>query len=144
LGADRWSREMIGVRGMLGVALAMAALALACALLAAPAFADARAHGGTLQYVDCDQVQSAVAFQYNAGSSSDVNQELNVTRDQERVCRGDRDGRNDGKKADGVLADTIVKGTLPDTGGFSLLALAAYALVVTGIFSITRLIGRRR
>jgi hypothetical protein len=144
LGSDRWRRELIGVRGTLGVALATAALVLACALLAVPAFADAKEVGGRIQYVDCDQLQSAVAFQYNAGSSGDVNQELNITREQERVCRGDRDGRNDGKKADDVLADTIVKGTLPATGGFSLPALAAYALVVTGVFSMMRLIGRRR
>ena len=133
---------MIGVRGTLGVALATAVLA--CALLAGPAFAEARAVGGSVQYVDCDQVQSAVAFQYNAGSSGDIEQDLNITREQERVCLGHRDGRDDGKKADGVLADTIVKGTLPDTGGFPLLALAAYALVVTGAFSITCLIGRQR
>jgi hypothetical protein len=131
---------MIGVRGTLGVALATATLVLACALLAAPAFADAKVAGGRIQYVDCDQVQSAVRFQYNAGSSGDENQELNITRDQERVCLGDRDGN----KADDVLADTIVKGALPDTGGFSLPALAAYALVVIGVFSITRLFGRRR
>ena len=132
---------MIGVRGTLGVALATAAaLLLAWTLLAAPAFADAKAVGGRLQYVDCDQVQSAVAFQYNAGSPGDVEQELDITRDQERVCLGDRDGN----RADDVLADTIVKGTLPDTGGFSLPALAAYALVVTGVFSITRLLGWRR
>ena len=131
---------MIGVGGTLGVALATAALVLACTLLAAPAFADAKVVDGRIQYVDCDQVQSAVAFQYSAGSSGDVNQELNITRDQERVCLRDRDGN----KADDVLADTIVKGTLPDTGGFSLPALAAYALVVTGVFSITRLFGRRR
>ena len=130
---------MIGARGTLGVAVAT--VVLACALLAAPAFADARAVSGSVQYVDCDQVQSAVVFQYNAGTSGDVDQELDITRDQERVCR---DGRDDGKRADGVLADTIVRGTLPDTGGFSLPGLAAYALVVTGIFSVTRLIGRRK
>ena len=135
---------MIGARGTLGVALAMAALVLACALLAAPAFADARTHSGTLQYVNCDQVQSAVAFQYNARSPGGVEQEFDITRDQERVCFGHRDGRNEGKKSDGVLADTIVEGTLPDTGGFSLPALAAYALVVTGAFSVARLIRGRR
>jgi hypothetical protein len=113
---------------------------LACALLAAPAFADSRVHSGIHQYMDCDQVQSVVGFQYNAGTPGSVNQEFDITRDQERVCRGGRDG----KKADGVLADTIVEGTLPDTGGLSLPALAACALVVAGIFSVTRLIGRRK
>ena len=126
---------MIGARGTLGVAVATAVLF--CALLAAPAFADSRAHSGINQYVNCDQVQSVVGFQYSAGTRGDVNQELGITRDQERVCRG-------GKKADGVLADTIVEGTLPDTGGLSLPALAACVLVVAGGFSITRLIGRRK
>lgn len=131
---------MIGARGTLGVALATAALVLACALLAGPAFADARIDGGTLQYVDCDQVQATVAFQYDAGSSGDIERDFDITRDQERVCLGHHGGR----KADGVLADTIIKGPLPDTGGFSLPALAGYALVVAGVFSMTRLIGRRR
>jgi hypothetical protein len=127
---------MIGAWGPLGVAVATAVLV--CALLAAPAFADSRSHSGIHQYIDCDQVQSIVGFQYNAGTFDDVNQELGIIRDQERVCR-------DGKKADGVLADTIVDGTLPDTGGLSLLpALAACALVVAGGFSITRLISRRK
>ena len=124
---------MIGARGTLGVAVATAVLV--CALLATPAFADSRANSGTLQYVNCDQVQSVVGFQYSAGTSGGVNQELGITRDQERVCRG-------GKKADGVLADTIVEGTLPDTGGLSLPALAACVFVVAGGYSITRLIGR--
>jgi hypothetical protein len=135
LGRTQWRREMIGALGTLGVAVATAMLA--CTLLVAPAFADSRAHSGIHQYMDCDQVQSVVGFQYNAGTSGDVNRELDITRDQERVCRG-------GKKADGVLADTIVEGTLPDTGGLSLPALAACALVVAGGFSITRLIGRRK
>lgn len=141
---------MIYVRGTLGVALATAAaLLLTWTLLAAPAFADAKAVGGRLQYVDCDQIQAAAGFQYNAGSSGDVNQEIEITQEQELACLGDRDddgtaGADTKGKADDVLADTIVKGTLPDTGGFSLPALAAYALVVTGVFSITRLLGRRR
>ena len=131
---------MIGARVTLGVALATAALVLACALLAGPAFADARVASGTLQYVDCDQVHAAVAFQYHAGSSRDINQKLDITRDQERVCFGHHDGR----RADGVLADTIIEGPLPDTGGFSFPALAGYGLVVAGVFSMMRLIGRRR
>jgi hypothetical protein len=134
LGRKQERRAMIGARGKLGVAVATAVLV--CALLAAPAFADSIAHSGINQYVNCDQVQSVVGFQYSAGTPG-VNQELGITRDQERVCRG-------GKKADGVLADTIVEGTLPDTGGLSLPALAACVLIVAGGFSITRLIGRRK
>jgi hypothetical protein len=135
LGTHRRRREMIGTWGTLGVAVATPMLA--CALLAAPAFADSRAHSGIDQYVNCDQVQSVVGFQYNAGTSGGANQELGIIRDQERVCR-------DGEKADGVLADTIVEGPLPDTGGLSLPALASCVLVVAGGLSITRLIGRRK
>lgn len=159
---------MGSVRGTLGVALAAGALLLVWALLAAPAFADAKAHGGTLQYVDCDQVQNAAGIQYNAGSGSgEVSQELDITQEQALTCLGD-DDRNDGNKNDGnknddknnanddtasadtedkaddVLSDTIVKGVLPNTGGLSLPALAAYALVVTGVVSLTRLLGRGR
>jgi hypothetical protein len=126
---------MVGVRGATGVAL-VAALMIVCALLAAPAFAEANARSGTLQYVDCDQVHSAVRFQYNAGGDDRrVRQELDITREQRQVCLG-----NDRK--DDVLADTIVKGPLPDTGGFPALALAGGALVATGAFSALRVIGR--
>lgn len=126
---------MVDVRGALGVALAAAALILAWVLLAAPAFADARVHSGTFQYVDCDRVQAVAGVQYNAHHSGDVNQNLRIA--QEQTCHGD-------VKDHGVLADTIVKGTLPDTGGLSLPALGAYALVVAGIFSLRSVIGWRR
>ena len=125
---------MVGVRGTTGVALGAALMI--CALLAAPAFAEANARGGTLQYVDCDQVQSAVRFQYNAGNDDrQVRQVLDFTREQRRVCFGDR--------KDDVLAGTIVKGALPDTGGLPALALAGGALVAAGAFSALRVIGRR-
>jgi hypothetical protein len=142
---------MLGVRGRLGVVLG--ALLLACALLAAPAFAEANARAGTVQYVDCDQVQSAAASQYGVG---EVSQELDISQEQVLDCLvdddrdDDRDGDKDGAagadtegKEDDVLADTIVKGALPDTGGFPVAALAAYALVATGAFSVLRLLGRR-
>ena len=127
---------MVGVRVTSGVALAMALL-LACALLATPAFAQANARGGTLQYVDCDQIVSVAAIQYHV---RDVSQELDITQEQVRACIGD-DGAD---TKDDVLADTIVEGALPDTGGLSVPALAAYALVVAGALSLVRLIGRRR
>lgn len=128
---------MVGVRGTMGVALA-AALMVVCALLAAPAFAEANARSGTLQYVDCDQVRTVVGIQYNARSGDrEVRQELDITQEQRRECLGDI------KVKDDVLADTIVKGPLPDTGGLPLLALAGCALVVTGAFSAMRVIGRR-
>jgi hypothetical protein len=146
--ADWRRREMVVVRVTLGVALTMALL-LACSLLAAPAFAQADARGGTVQYVDCDQVQSAAGLQYGVG---EVSQELNITQEQVLACLGDddRDRDKDGEtgadtegKEDDVLADTIVKGALPETGGFPVLALVAYALVATGAFSLARLFGRR-
>jgi hypothetical protein len=139
---------MVGVRGTLGVALAtVAALLVACALLAAPAFAEANARGGTVQYIDCDQVQSVAASQYGVG---EITQELDITQEQVLACLGgdrdDKDGKTgaDTKGKDDVLADTIVKGALPDTGGFPVLLLAACALVAAGTFSAARLIVRRR
>jgi hypothetical protein len=100
-------------------------------------------------------VQSAAASQYGVG---EVSQELDITQEQVLDCLvdddrddgNDRDRDDDGAtgadtegKEDDVLADTIVKGALPDTGGFPVAALAAYALVATGAFSVLRLLGRR-
>lgn len=133
---------MVGVRVTLGVALAAV---LVCALLAAPAFAQATAVGGSVQYIDCDQVQVAAADQYGVG---DISERLDISQEQVLACLGD-DDKDDGKTGadtkgkDDVLADTIVKGALPDTGGLPALALAAYALVVAGSFSVVRLVGRR-
>jgi hypothetical protein len=130
---------MAGVRVTVGTALAtVAALVLVCALLAAPTFAEANARSGTVQYADCDRVQSVVRFQYNAGGGGDrqVRQELDMTREQRQVCFGHA-------RKDDVLVGTIVKGPLPDTGGFPALALAGCALVATGAFSALRVIGRR-
>ncbi len=150
---------MVGVRGALGITLAVAALVLAWALLAIPAFADAKASGGTLQYVDCDQVRSAAKIQYNAGNSGggDVNQELHINQNRERACLSGDSSGNNGKsnngdnatdtgatESDQIVPNTVVEGTLPDTGGLSLSALGTYALVVTGLFSLRSLIGRRR
>src|ERR671916_1654306 len=90
-GTDTGRRRMVGVRGTTGVALGAALMI--CALLAAPAFAEANARGGTLQYVDCDQVQSAVRFQYNAGNDDrQVRQVLDFTREQRRVLFGGGEG----------------------------------------------------
>jgi hypothetical protein len=36
---------------------------------AAPAFAQATAVGGSVQYVDCDQIQAAATGQYNANNT---------------------------------------------------------------------------
>jgi len=56
---------------------------------AAPAFAQATAVGGSVQYVDCDQVQAAATGQYNVGNEQDlagIAQELGVSQNQVLAC----------------------------------------------------------
>jgi hypothetical protein len=56
---------------------------------AAPAFAQATAVGGSVQYVDCDQIQAAVTGQYNTDNQQDlagVAQELGVSQNQVLAC----------------------------------------------------------
>jgi hypothetical protein len=56
---------------------------------AAPAFAQASAVGGSVQYVDCDQIQAAVTGQYNTDNQQDlagVAQELGVSQNQVLAC----------------------------------------------------------
>ncbi len=129
---------MAGLRGNLGFALAVAtALFAALLLLAAPAFADAKARNGTVRFVDCDRLQSA-QIQYSTGNSGNVDQDVNVTQTQELECAGDSVAN--GKD---VLSDTIVKGVLPDTGGTPV--LAASALILAALFASAALfVGRRR
>ena len=58
---------------------------------AAPAFAQANAVGGTIQYADCDQIQAAVTAQYNTGNQQNaagVAQELGVSQNQVLACLG--------------------------------------------------------
>ena len=58
---------------------------------AAPAFAQASAVGGSVQYVDCDQIQAAVTGQYNTDNQQDlagVAQELGVEQNQVLACVG--------------------------------------------------------
>jgi hypothetical protein len=58
---------------------------------AAPAFAQATAVGGSVQYVDCDQIQAAVTGQYNVANDQDlagVAQELGVSQNQVLACLG--------------------------------------------------------
>ena len=50
---------------------------------AAPAFAQANAVGGSVQYVDCDQIQAAATGQYNTDNAQElagIAQELGVSR----------------------------------------------------------------
>jgi hypothetical protein len=58
---------------------------------AAPAFAQANAVGGSIQYADCDQIQAAVTAQYNTGNQQNaagVAQELGVSQNQVLACLG--------------------------------------------------------
>src|SRR5215207_4895613 len=58
---------------------------------AAPAFAQATAVGGSVQYVDCDQIQAAATGQYNTNNEQDlagVAQELGVSQNQVLACVG--------------------------------------------------------
>ena len=58
---------------------------------AAPAFAQANAVGGSVQYVDCDQIQAAATGQYNTNNQQDlagVAQELGVSQNQVLACLG--------------------------------------------------------
>jgi len=56
---------------------------------AAPAFAQANAVGGNVQYVDCDQIQAAATGQYNKDNQQDVAgiaQDLGVDQNQVLAC----------------------------------------------------------
>ena len=58
---------------------------------AAPAFAQATAVGGNVQYADCDQIQAAATGQYNTDNEQDlagVAQELGVSQNQVLACVG--------------------------------------------------------
>ena len=127
---------------------------------AAPAFAQATAVGGSVQYVDCDQIQAAATGQYNVANDQDavaaIAQDLGVDENQVLACYGsiaageDVNIGDDGAtvvahKATSTAtasaagsdqydgsASAAAGGELPDTGGASLLALGAGALLVAG------------
>src|SRR5215217_4252965 len=137
---------------------------------AAPAFAQANAVGGSVQYVDCDQIQAAATGQYNTDNQQDlagIAQELGVSQNQVLAClesvAAGRDvnvntasasaatttakagggGGGGGGTATatataggggggGGTASAAAGGALPPTGGASLLALGAGALLVAG------------
>src|ERR671911_2102939 len=78
------------VRIMRKVMLLAAVMAMVLAA-AAPAFAQASAVGGSVQYVDCDQIQAAVTGQYNTDNQQDlagIAQELGVSQNQVLACVG--------------------------------------------------------
>ena len=127
---------------------AVVAMVLAAA---APAFAQATAVGGDVQYVDCDQIQAAATGQYNVGNQQDlagIAQDLGVSQNQVSACYGSiaaggdvGDGTAAAKHTatatataggGGGSASAAAGGELPDTGGASLFALGAGALLVAG------------
>ena len=138
---------------------------------AAPAFAQANAVGGNVQYADCDQVQAAATGQYNTDNQQNaagIAQELGVSQNQVLACLdsiaagrdvnintasaatstattkagkagkatstatagGGAGGGGGGGSA--AAASAAAGGALPSTGGASLLALGAGALLVAG------------
>jgi alanyl-tRNA synthetase len=130
---------------------------------AAPAFAQANAVGGSVQYVDCDQIQAAATGQYNANNQQDlagIAQELGVDENQVLACFQSIAAGNDvnintasastvtvtakatststaksgggGGGGGSASAASAAGGALPSTGGASLLALGAGALLVAG------------
>ena len=120
---------------------------------AAPAFAQATAVGGSVQYVDCDQIQAAATGQYNVANDQDlagIAQELGVSQNQVLACLDSIAAGDDvnigGGTASATAAATATAsaaaaagsasaaagGALPDTGGASLFALGAGALLVAG------------
>jgi hypothetical protein len=130
---------------------------------AAPAFAQATAVGGSVQYVDCDQIQAAATGQYNANNQQDlagIAQELGVDENQVLACFQSIAAGNDvnintasastvtvtakatststaksgggGGGGGSASAASAAGGALPSTGGASLLALGAGALLVAG------------
>jgi hypothetical protein len=128
---------------------------------AAPAFAQATAVGGSVQYVDCDQIQAAATGQYNVENAQElagIAQELGVSQNQVLACFESIAAGRDvnintaspstvtvtakatstakaggGSAAAGsAAAASAAGGALPSTGGASLLALGAGALLVAG------------
>jgi hypothetical protein len=143
------------------ITLLVALLAMVLAA-AAPAFAQANAVGGSVQYVDCDQIQAAATGQYNVGNQQDlagIAQDLGVDENQVLACLGSGAAGRDfnvntasasaatvtatatagggsapagGGGGGGGSASAAAGGALPSTGGASLLALGAGALLVGG------------
>jgi hypothetical protein len=133
---------------------------------AAPAFAQATAVGGSVQYVDCDQIQAAATGQYNTDNEqlvAGIAQDLGVSQNQVLACfesiaagedvnintadgtaaAGGGGGKGTATAAatataggggggGGGSASAAAGGALPSTGGASLIALGAGALLVAG------------
>jgi hypothetical protein len=125
---------------------AMLAMVLAAA---APALAQTAVGGdvAVLQY-SCDQIQAAVNTQYQAGEGTGAvagaAQSLGIDQQQVLACFGTAAAAQDsvinigtataggGGGGGGGSASAAAGGALPDTGGASLIALGAGALLVAG------------
>jgi hypothetical protein len=131
---------------------------------AAPAFAQATATGGNVEYADCDQVQAAANTQYanDTGNLAAIAADQGITQEQVLACLdsaaagdittnvnvasagsagvhtvvasagGSAGGGGGGGTAAAGSASAAAGGALPDTGGASLFALGAGALLVAG------------
>jgi hypothetical protein len=136
---------------------------------AAPAFAQANAVGGSVEYADCDQVQAAANTQYanDTGNLAAIAADQGITQEQVLAClesqaAGDVTVNVNSASAGGgtviasapggtaaagtagaggtaaaggggtAAAASAAGGALPDTGGASLFALGAGALLVAG------------
>jgi hypothetical protein len=142
------------VKDLRKVMLLAAMLAMVLAV-AAPSFAQTAVGGdvAVLQY-SCDQIQAAVNTQYQAGEGAGAvagaAQSLGVDQQQVLACFGTALALQDstvnvgaGGGGDGTAtasaggggggsASAAAGGALPDTGGASLIALGAGALLVAG------------
>src|SRR5918998_2682228 len=88
-------------------ALLLAAVMAMVLAAAAPAFAQATAIGGSVQYVDCDQIQAAVTGQYNVGNEqllAGIAQDLGVSQNQVSACLDSIAAGDDVNIGDGTAA----------------------------------------
>jgi hypothetical protein len=137
-------------------ALLLAAVVAMVLAAAAPAFAQATAVGGSVQYVDCDQIQVAVTGQYNVANEQDlagIAQYLGVSQNQVSACLGSIAAGEDVNINTAAPAPALAPAPthsptatatatapapagapaeLPPTGGTQILALGAAVLLVAG------------
>ena len=141
-------------------ALLLAAVVAMVLAAAAPAFAQATAVGGSVQYVDCDQIQAAATGQYNVGNQQDlagIAQDLGVSQNQVSACLGSIAAGEDVNINTAAPAPALAPAPtpapthsptatatatapapagapaeLPPTGGTQILALGAAVLLVAG------------
>ncbi len=153
------SPQTIGGIELRKVMLLAAIMAMVLAA-AAPAFAQANAVGGSVEYADCDQVQAAANTQYanDTGNLAAIAADQGITQEQVLAClesqaagdvtitnvntasagghsaSGSAHGGGGGSASagGGGSASAAAGGSLPDTGGASLFALGAGALLVAG------------